>query len=88
MAVDRQPALSADAPAERVQGSVGQDLAFVDDDDAPAQRFDVVHVVGGEDDGDVSLAVETLHEVADGELRHGVEADGWFIEVQERRGMQ
>ena len=61
---------------------------MADDDDPLRQRLDVVHVVGGEQDGDAALAVQALDHLAHGELRRRVQADGGLIEEEDRRLVQ
>ena len=86
--IDRQPALAGDARAQLGERAVGQDLAVADHDHARAQRLDVVHVVRREDHRHAALAVEPLDEVADRELRDGVEADRRLVEEQDRRRVE
>ena len=75
---------SAKTPERRlVERAVGEQAALADDDDPFRQRLDVVHVVGREQHGHVLLAVETLHEIANGKLRRRIEADRRFVEEQD-----
>jgi hypothetical protein len=83
--VHDHPALVA---AQVVHGAVHQQRAVVDQHQPRAQRLDVVHVVGGEQHRGAALAVLPAHEVAHGELRGGVEADGGLVEKQDLRPVQ
>ncbi len=61
---------------------------MVDDHHARRQRFDVLHVVGGQQDGGALFAVEFAQECAQAGLGHHVDADGGFVEEQHRRIVQ
>ncbi len=86
--VHDEVAVVADLGPKVGQGAVQQDRATVDDDDAAAEGLDVVHIVGGEDDGDAALAVQSQDEIAHGELGDGIEADGGLVEEQDGRGVE
>ena len=86
--VDEQPPLGQHAGAQLLEGAVGQDPAVADDDHPLGQRLDVVHVVGGEDDGDAALAVQPADELAHRQLGRRIEADGRLVEEEQRRLVQ
>ncbi len=83
--VDEQPPLGQRAGAQRLERAVGQDPPRPDHDHPLGQRLDVVHVVGGEDDGDAVVAVQASDELAHRQLRGRVEADGRLVEEEQRR---
>ena len=51
-----------------------------------AERFDIVHVVRRQDDGDAAFAVKTLHEISERQFRYRVESDRRLVEKQQDRG--
>src|SRR5215211_2056095 len=77
---DLDPVL-ADAGLQRRRGVEGDDPALVDDGDAVAV-LGLVHVVGGDEHGDLLAAVQLLQVVPDRGPGLGVEADGRLIQEQ------
>ena len=60
--------------------SIEHDAPVIDKNDALAQRFDVLHVVTGQQDGGLASRVVVLEEFAHGFLADDIEADSWLIE--------
>ena len=86
--VNDEKMFRGDAAAEFFERAVGQYAPVVDDDDPFAERFDVVHVVGGQDDGYFALLVEAAYEVPEGELGNGVQADSRLVQKEYRGGVE
>ena len=82
--VDMEPPFGQNAGAQARERAVGEQASLADDDDALGQRLDVVHVVRRQQHGHALLAVEPPHELAHGELRGRIEADGRLVEEQDR----
>ena len=80
----RRPALLVQ-PGQR---PVVHRRAVVDDDHPPAERLDVLEVVGGEQQRGPALGVEGAQELAEPALAHHVEADGGLVEVEDLRVVQ
>ena len=74
--------------AEALYGAVVDLVAVVEDDDAFAEGFDVVHVVCGEEQGDVGFVVESFEDGADALFGVCVEADRGFVEVEDARAVE
>src|SRR5215217_9359706 len=83
---DLDPVL-ADAGLEGGRGVEGDDAALVDDGDAVAV-LGLVHVVGGDEHGDLLAAVQLLQVVPDGGAGLGVQADGRLVQEQHPRRVQ
>src|SRR4029450_702696 len=83
---DLHPVL-ADAGLEGGRGVEGDDAALVDDGD-PVAVLGLVHVVGGDEHGDLLAAVQLLQVGPDGGPGLGVEADGRLVQEQHPRGVQ
>src|SRR5215218_11286156 len=77
---DLDPVL-ADAGLQGRRGVEGDDPALVDDGDAVAV-LGLVHVVGGDEHGDLLAAVQLLQVIPDGRPGLGVEADGRLVREQ------
>ena len=75
--------MSAEAIEDSGEWSVVDDLSLVDDHGASAERFDVLHVVAGEDDSDAMFALPGSEEVLDFALADDIESDGGFIEEED-----
>lgn len=73
--VDTFPALS-----DVVQRAVQEDFSLPDEENAACQRFDILHVMGGEDDGDAARLIQAADEGADGQLGDGVQSDGGLVQ--------
>ena len=86
--VDHQGARGAALLVQPGEGPVVDRGAVVDDDHPPAQRLDVLEVVGGEQQGGAALGVEGAQELAQPALAHHVEADGGLVEVEDLRVVQ
>ena len=56
---------------------------MADDDDAPGQRLDVVHVMRGQQHRGAAFAVGAQHELAHGQLGGCVQADGGLVQEQD-----
>src|SRR5919197_1071208 len=74
-------AVLGDPRLERVRGAVGDDPAGVDDRDALAV-LGLVHVVGGQEDGNVLAAAQLVEVLPDRRAGLRVEADGGLVEEQ------
>src|SRR4029453_2866575 len=83
---DLHPVL-ADAGLEGGRGVQGDDVALVDDGDAVAV-LGLVHVVGGDEHGDLLAAVQLLQVVPDGGAGLGVQPDGRLVQEQHPWGVQ
>jgi hypothetical protein len=69
-------------------GAFGDDTAVTEEEDVVADFFDVAHVVGGVEDGDVVLGLDMVEEFA-GFVGHvGVEASGGFVEEEDFWGVE
>jgi len=73
---------------QRAQVAVVDEVALVDDDDARAQRGDVLHVVRRQQHRGLVALVVRADELADGDLHRHVEPDGRLVEEQRGRAMQ
>src|SRR5207244_2939436 len=71
----------ADGTLERGWSVFDEDLAVVDDGDAVAELVGLLHIVGGEDDGD-AFAAEVADGVPHGDAALGVEAGGGLVEEE------
>ncbi len=58
-------------------------LAVVHDGDAVAKLVGLVHVMRGDEDGEVALALEAGEHFPDGDARDGVEAGGGLVEEED-----
>ena len=74
--------------AQVVQRAVGQDPPVSDHHHPVAQGLDVVHIMGGQHDGDAPFPVQPLDEISHGELGNGVQADGGLVQEEHRRRVQ
>ena len=83
-----EAALPGNAGAQVVQGAVGEDPPVSDHHHPVAQGLDVVHVVGGQHDGDAPFPVQPLDEIPHGELGNGVQADSRLVQEEHRRRVQ
>ena len=73
--------LGADGAFERGGCVLDEDLAVVDDGDAVAEFVGLLHVVGGEDDGD-SLFAQAADGVPHGDAALRVEAGAGLVEEE------
>ena len=80
--------VTAKSVDDSFQRTIVIDLASGNDHHALAKRFDVLHVVAGQEDGRFALLLIVLEELLDLMLSHDVEADGWFVQKQHVRLMQ
>lgn len=63
-------------------------FSLVDDDDPFAESSNVLHVMGGEDDGCLAFLVVGFDELSDLFLHDNVQTDGWFIKKKDFRGVE
>src|SRR5204863_9864143 len=74
-----------------IERSIKEDLAVIDNDDAIAKLFNVLHVMTCQHRHNPVLGVVESKKFADALLTYDIETDGWFIEkkdpglVDERR---
>ena len=61
------------------------EFAVVDDGDAVAELVGLVHVMGGDQDGQVALALEAREHLPHGDARDRVEAGGRLVEKEDLR---
>ena len=70
----------------QLEGRVeGLQLAVVDDGDAVAELVGLVHVVRGQEDGEIALGLDLAQHLPDRHPRHRVEAGGGLVEEEDPR---
>ena len=62
-------------------------LAVIDDGDAVAEAVGFVHVVGGDQDGELALALDVGQHFPDGHAGDGIESGGGFVEKKDSRAV-
>ena len=82
------PLVRANIAHERVEGAVVGEPPAVDDDDARAERGDVVHVVAREEDRRAEALVVRADEAAHRRLHRHVEPDRRLVEEEHLRAVE
>src|SRR5262245_20139645 len=80
--------LTAKSARDARQRAIINYFAHGDDENAGAKRFDVAHVVTGEQHGDAARRVVFLEATLNSHLCDDIEADGRFVEQQQLRLVQ
>ncbi len=80
--------VSREAVDDAAEGAVEEEPPMVDDDDAPAERLDVLHVMAREDRDDLVVFVICAEKFAHALLARHVEADGRLVEKQDTRAVE
>src|SRR5258708_4119079 len=83
-----QGSLTTKAFADRGQTAVVKFASVIDDEQARAERLYIVHVVGGNQDGHTSFEIDTQQKFANTRLSYNVQANRWFIQVEQLRIVQ
>ena len=86
--IDDEPAFGGDARPQLIHRAVGQNASLADDHDAAAEHLDIVHVVGRQDNSCLPLPVDSFDEVAHRQFGDGIQADGRFVQEEQRRIVQ
>lgn len=76
------------ASADIVQRAVHKDPAFPDKQNPACQRFDVLHIVGGENHRGMMLCVKTPDKIPDSQLGNGVQPDCRLVQEKKPWRMQ
>ena len=70
------------------QRAVVSDQTLIDDDGSIAERFNIFHVMAGEQHGDLPLALIVLEKLLHLTLRNDIEPDGRLVKQQQVGAVQ
>src|SRR5207253_9990937 len=75
--------VSGESIDDGIERSIKEDLAVIDNDDAIAKLFNVLHIMTCQHRHNPVLGVVESKKFAHALLTHHIEADGWFIEKKD-----